>query len=225
MREKPNTTIVSLNQANDGALVLAAKSGDEQAFGILVTRYQKKIFEAALRYARVRQDAEDIVQQAFQKAFIHLHSFEGKSSFCTWLTRIAINEALMILRKGRAFREVRLEEGSGDEDAPADKEISDSGPDPEALYLQKEDAETLFAAMNTLTPLVRTTIELRELAELSTQETATRLGLSVAAVKSRVFHGKAKLRRTLQCIGTNSKDPRRLIASGKENSATFNYHA
>ena len=201
--------------------MLAAQSGDEQAFGTLATRYRKKILDAVLRYARLPQDAEDIVQQAFQKAFIHLNSFEGKSSFRTWLTRIAINQALMSLRKNRAFREVRFDDTRDEESGASAAAIPDSGPDPEAIYLQKEGTETLFAAMKTLSPLLRTAIELRDLAELSTVETARRMGLSVNAVKSRVFHGRAKLRKMLVGFDAGSKDPGRFTTS---NPTGFSYH-
>jgi len=224
MNEKQNAKIVSFDPADDETLVLAAKSGNKQAFGILATRYRQRIFQAALRYARVPQDAEDIVQQALQKAFIHLHSFEGKSSFSTWLTRIAINEALMLLRKGRSVREVWLEDTSGEEtDAPA-MEIADSGPDPEEIYSLKEERKTLFTAMSMLTPLERTAIELRDLAELSTLETARHLGLSVAAVKARVFHGRAKLRRTLLHPKTGPKRPSKIHYTTGANPAGFGYH-
>ena len=121
MNDKLNAKIFSFDPVDDGALVLAAKRGDEQAFEILVTRYQSKIFAIALRYTIVPEDAEDIVQETFQKAFIHLHGFEGKSSFSTWLTRIAINEALLLLRRDRARREVSLE-ATGEEQTTAEKE-------------------------------------------------------------------------------------------------------
>jgi len=224
MNKKPNAKIASFDPSDEEALVLAAQNGDEQAFGILATRHRKKIHDAALRYARLPQDAEDIVQQAFHKAFIHLQSFEGKSSFRTWLTRIAINEALMSLRKSRAFREFRFDDTSEEESSAAAVEISDSRPDPETIYLQKECTETLFAAMKALTPLVRTAIELRDLAELSTVETARRMGLSIAAVKARVFHGRAKLRKTLLRFEASPKDPRRLTVSTQNNPTGFSYH-
>src|SRR5215470_1604351 len=131
MSKHPNAKIASFDPADEEALVLAAQSGDEQAFGILATRHRKKILDAALRYARLPQDAEDIVQQAFHKAFIHLNSFEGKSSFRTWLTRIAINEALMSLRKSRAFREVRFDDTSDEESDASAVQISHAGLDPE----------------------------------------------------------------------------------------------
>ncbi len=184
----------------DEALVAATKGGDELAFDILVRRHRPRIFALALRYARVREDAEDIVQQTFQRAFVHLHQFEGRSSFSTWLTRIAINEALMLLRRGRALREVSIEEPSNTKEASGDLEVSDSSPDPEATCLQREAAQILSAAMHKLTPPVRTAVELRELGELSTRETALRMGLSVAAVKARVFLGRRKLRKILESL-------------------------
>jgi RNA polymerase sigma-70 factor (ECF subfamily) len=197
MNEPAVTTAVSGNPGADEELVVAAKSGDESAFETLFKRYQSRIFALALRYTRVREDAEDVVQQTFHKMFVYLNNFEGKSSFSTWLTRIAINEALMLLRRGRALREVSIDNSSAVEtDAPR-LDISDSSPDPEANYLKREDIEVLSTAINELTLGLRTAIELRELAELSTQETARRMGLSVPAVKARVFQGRRKLRRTL----------------------------
>ena len=208
-----NATIVSVEPAGDHAIALAAKRGDERAFGILFERYQPKIFAVALRYTRVPEDAEDVVQQSFQKAFLHLHNFEGKSSFCTWLTRIAINEALMLLRRGRALREVSIENSSEDEASRNGLEIPDTGPDPEAKYLKREASEALAAAINKLKVGLRTAIELRELAELSTQETARRMGVSVGAAKARVFHGRRKLRNTLRRAGLASKALRRLTVA------------
>ena len=208
MNNKPNTTIALMDLC-DEAVVLAAKRGDEDAFAVLVKRYQRKMFAVALRYASVREDAEDIVQQTFQKAFIHLDNFEGKSSFSTWLTRIAINEALMFLRRGRALREVPIDDSSGRETAASTLDIPDSGPDPEANYLKRESIEVLSAAINELTVRLRTAIQLHELADLSTQETARRMGVSVSAVKARVFHGRRKLRKTLRRIGMSPKGVKR----------------
>ena len=213
MNHDLNKKVVSFDPVDDGALVLAAKGGDEQAFGLLVTRYQRKIFVSALRYTRVPEDAEDVVQQTFQKAFIHLQKFEGKSSFSTWLTRIAINEALMLLRRNRSLRELSFKDTSEEQTASPSMEISDSAPDPEMNFLQSERTQALVAAMNRLTPRLRTAIELRELAELSTRETARRMGISVAAVKARVFHGRAKLRKTLRRPRFASKGVQRLAAA------------
>jgi len=175
-------------------LVAAAKCGENQAFGVLAERHHQKIYSLVLRYVRVREDAEDIVQQTFQRAYIGLHRFEGKSSFSTWLTSIAINEALMLLRRNRGRHEVAIDESSNPEGIPRCLSICHSGIGPEASYLQVEAAEILSAAMNRLTPRVRKAIELRDLRGLSTRETARHMGLSIAAVKARVFHGRKKLR-------------------------------
>src|SRR5216684_7018076 len=155
-------------QLEEAALVVAAKGGDEQALGVLVERYQRRILAIARRFTRIREDAEDIVQQSFQKAFVHLQKFEGKSFFSTWLTRIAINEALMLLRRGRGLREVSIDDLSGDEETTLRLEMRDSRAGPETAFLQGERNQILYEAMDKLTPRTRTAIELRELRELST---------------------------------------------------------
>lgn len=194
---EPNTS--SLNDlTEEGEIVAAAKEGSEEACEILVGRHRGKIFAIAYRFARVREDAEDITQQSFQKAFVHLHKFEGKSSFRTWLTRIAINESLMFLRGKRGHREIPIDE---DSDAVGQVwcrvEISDSDPNPEASYLQREETQILSAAIGQLKPGLRTAVELRDLKGLSTEETARRMGLSISATKSTLARGRNKLRRAL----------------------------
>ena len=182
----------------DAALVAAAKKGDSRAFEVLVGRYQSRIRAIASRFTRVREDAEDIAQQSFQKAFIHLKGFEGNAAFSTWLTRITINEALMWLRRKRASPEVPIEESGVADEAALRPEFPDSDPSPEDRCLQGERKRILTAAINKLTPGMRTAIELRELGELSTEETAQVMELSVGAVKARVFHGRRKLRAMLR---------------------------
>jgi RNA polymerase sigma-70 factor (ECF subfamily) len=184
----------------EAALIRAAKSGDGQAFEVLVARHQRRLLSIARRFSPVREDTEDIVQQSFQKAFVHLHKFEARSSFSTWLTRIAINEALMLLRKSRGLREVSIDDISGDEETSLRLEIPDSRPGPESAFLLDERKRILSAAMNKLTPRTRRTIELRELGELSTEEAARVMGLSVAVVKGRLFHGRRKLHKVLSAV-------------------------
>ena len=197
MNHNAEPTIACLTDpAPEQMLVVAAKSGDEQAFETLFKRHRQKILRIVLRYAHVREDAEDIVQQSFQKAFVHLHKFEGKSSFSTWLTRIAINESLMLLRHGRALREVSVDD-HGEAEGNASLEMPDSSPDPEASYLRRERVQILSETLGNLRPGMRKAIELRELAELSTEETAQRMGVSVAAVKGRLFHARKKLQEKL----------------------------
>src|SRR5258705_11442997 len=124
------------DQDEEGALVVAAKSGDGRAFEILIERYQRRVLAVARRFTRIREDAEDIVQQSLQKAFVHLHKFEGKSCFSTWLTRIAINEALMLLRRDRGHREVSINDLRGSEETAFGLRSPDSRACPEGVFLQ-----------------------------------------------------------------------------------------
>src|SRR6266403_2334877 len=193
---------VSLNDpaAKDAALVVAAQSGDRHAFEILVERHEQTIFFVARRITHTREDAEDVVQQSFQKAFIHLRKFEGRSAFSTWLTRIAITEALMFLRRNRGLREVLIDDLNGNEEATTALEVPDASPDPEAVYSRREWAEMLSLAMNELPYGTRRAIQLREIEERSSEETARIMGISVAALKGRMFHGRRKLRERLKHI-------------------------
>jgi RNA polymerase sigma-70 factor (ECF subfamily) len=192
-RSKP-TILYSSDPGTDEVLVLAAKNGNQRAFEVLVERHQQRMLAFARRYTRVREDAEDVVQQTFQKAFIHLNKFQGKSSFSTWLTRIAINEALMLMRRGRGRREIPVDDSNDHGVADSAMEIPDPSPDPETSYLRRERVQILSETLGNLRPGMRKAIELRELAELSTEETAQRMGVSVAAVKARIFHARKKLR-------------------------------
>jgi len=196
-KSQPLADVLRTSKNEEVELVLAAKGGDRSSFEILVARHQHRLLNVARRFTRIREDAEDIVQQSFQKAFVHLHKFEGKSSFSTWLTRIAINEALMLLRRGRAVREISIDDSSGDQETAARLEIADSRPGPEREFLEGERKRILSAALNELTPRTRIAIELKELGGLSTEEAAGVMGLSIAVVKGRLFHGRRKLHRVL----------------------------
>jgi RNA polymerase sigma-70 factor (ECF subfamily) len=192
--ERARANAAPVNCSGDEAeLVAGARAGHAPAFDELFKRYERRTFTIAHRITRNHEDAEDIVQQSFLKAFVHLHKFEGKSSFSTWLTKIAINEALMLLRRGRRLREASIDDSTRTEEGAFALETPDSRPSPESNYSQRERERILCVAMNELTPGMRIAIELRELSELSTEETAGMMGLSVGAVKSRVFHGRRKL--------------------------------
>ncbi len=179
------------------AFLVAAKRGDSAAFEILCKQSANKVFHMARRMMRNNEDAEDVVQESFQQAFIHLKSFNGESRFSTWLSRIAINAALMKLRRKHRLWDVSLDESAETEEPSARIEVEDQGPNPEQLYAQQEQQRILSQAMNELTPGMRKAIELRELDERSTEETARIMGISVSAVKARVFHGRRKLRERL----------------------------
>jgi RNA polymerase sigma-70 factor (ECF subfamily) len=217
--DEQEATIVSFRHlATEETLVAAAKNGNEHAFEILVKRYEQRILTIAQRYTRVREDAKDVAQQTFQSAFVHLDRFEGKSSFSTWLTRIAINEALMLLRRRRTLREVPADEATDGEGHSSSTEMSDSNSDPETSYARHERAQILTAAIGSLSPRLRRAIQLRELGELSTSETARRLGLSVGAVKARLFHARRKLRQALARCVKSARMPKNDIVTDAPNS-------
>jgi RNA polymerase sigma-70 factor (ECF subfamily) len=175
----------------------AAKSGDSAAFESLCKQAASRVFHVARRMMRNNEDAEDVLQESFQQAFVHLKSFNGDSRFSTWLTRIAINTALMKLRKKNPLRDVSLDESAETEEPSYRIDVVNLGLNPEQLCAQEEQQRILSEALNALTPGMRKAIELRELDERSTAETAQIMGISVSAVKARVFHGRKKLRDTL----------------------------
>src|SRR5229473_6493076 len=185
----------------EDAFLAAAKRGDPAAFEILCKQSANTVFHIARRMMRSNEDAEDVVQESFQLAFIHLKSFKGDSRFSTWLSRIAINAALMKLRKKHRLWDVSLDESAETEQPSSRLDVEDQGPNPEQLYAQKERQRILSEAVSDLTPGMRKAIELRELDERSTEETARMMGISVGAVKARVFHGRRKLRARLKSYG------------------------
>ncbi len=181
---------------DESALVAAAKAGDISAFETLVGRYERKIFRLTQNITQNREDAEDAMQEAFLKAYEHLQAFEGNSRFYTWLVRIAVNQALMKLRKRRP-NVVSLDEevDTGEDMVP--REVEDWGPSPADRYAQTELSEILTKVIGELDPSFRIVFQLRDIEELSTEETAEALGLSVPAVKSRLLRARLKLRQTL----------------------------
>ena len=177
-------------------LVTAAKSGDTKAFEELVNRYEKKIFRLTMNITRNTEDAEDSMQDAFMKAYSHLKTFEEGSRFYTWLVRIAANEALMRLRKRRPNQFSLDEPIEGDEEL-IPRDIEDWGPSPEQRYAQSEMRTILNSVIDDLPPDFRVVFVLRDVEGLSTEETASTLGISVAAVKSRLLRARLRLRQKL----------------------------
>src|ERR1700730_14917538 len=176
----------------------AAKRGDSAAFEFLCKQSANMVFRVARRMMRNNEDAEDVLQESFQQAFIHLQHWLGHSRFSTWLSRIAINAALMKLRKKQHLWDVSLDESDENEQSGSWLDVEDKGLNPEQLYVQRERQQILAEAMNELAPGTRKAIELRELDERSGEETARIMGISVSAVKARVFHGRKKLRERLK---------------------------
>jgi RNA polymerase sigma-70 factor, ECF subfamily len=179
------------------ALVQAAKSGDLEAFSQLVKRYDRNIFRIAQHITHNEEDAQDVVQEAFLKAYTNLEQFQGNSKFYTWLVRIAVNEALMKLRRRRADKTVSIDEDVETEDGSMPREVADWSPNPEQLYGQSELGDILKKTIQGLSPGFRTVFVLRDVEGLSTEETAEMLGLSVPAVKSRLLRARLQLRERL----------------------------
>ena len=191
-----NLSMGDTQRASEARLVSAAKRGQREAFGELCERHAKRIYHTTLRVTRNHEDAEDALQDSYVSAFVHLRNFDGRSSFYTWLTRIAINAALMKLRKNRGSREVPMGELAGTQDASLRFDLADWHPDPEENCARQERQKLVVGAVSGLRPSLRKVIEIRELQESSMRETAERLGISVAATKGRLFHAKAALRKT-----------------------------
>src|ERR1700727_2047625 len=178
-------------------LVRRAKRGDNSACEELVRRYDRNVCRIAQHITQNREDAEDVVQEAFLKAYGNLAQFQEQSKFYTWLVRIAVNEALMKLRRRRPERTVSLDEEIKTEDDSLPREIADWSPNPEQQYNQSELREILSKTIQGLPPGFRTVFVLRDVEGLSTEETAAALELSVPAVKSRLLRARLHLRERL----------------------------
>jgi len=191
----PTTTIPA--GFDESVLVAQAKAGDQNAFAELVRRYERKVYRLAKNITRNDEDAEDVLQDAFLKAYTHLDNFKGDSKFYTWIVRIAVNEALMRLRKRKTDRTVPLDEPVELGEETVQREIAVWEDNPEQQYSQEEWRRILDEAVDTLKPDFRTVFVLRDIEELSTEETAETLGISVPAVKSRLLRARLALRERL----------------------------
>jgi RNA polymerase sigma-70 factor (ECF subfamily) len=189
---------------NEAQLVAAARAGDLDAFDQLVSRYERKIFRLTMHITQNREDAEDAMQEAFLKSYEHLPNFQGDSRFYTWLVRIAVNQALMKLRKRRPNL-VSLDEPVETEDDMVEHQIRDWGPSPEQRFAQTELHEILSRAIAQISPDYRTVFTLRDVEGISTEETAQLLGISVPAVKTRLLRARLKLRGILSTYFQGSK--------------------
>jgi RNA polymerase sigma-70 factor (ECF subfamily) len=177
-------------------LVASARAGDAAAFEELVSRYEDKIFRLAKNITGNREDAEDAMQDAFFKAFAHLDDFHGESRFYTWLVRIAANEALMRLRK-RHPNHFSLDQPIEGDSELLPRELEEWSPNPEQLYAKSELDGIVSKLVDQLEDEYRIVIVLRDMEEMSTQETAAALSISVSAVKSRLLRARLKLREKL----------------------------
>jgi RNA polymerase sigma-70 factor, ECF subfamily len=163
----------------------------------LVRRYQNKIFRLAQHITQNREDAEDVLQETFLKGYEHLDQFQGNSKFYTWIVRIAVNQALMKLRRRKNDKSVSLDETIDTGEDTMVREIAAWDEDPEERLSREELGDILNTAIDSLEAPYRSVFVLRDIEELSTEETAEALGLSVPAVKSRLLRARLQLREKL----------------------------
>ncbi len=186
----PNTDEVELIQR--------VQRGDKEAFRVLVERYQARAVRLAFTVVRERAEAEDVVQEAFVKAYLSIAEFENKSSFFTWLYRIIVNMAIDFRRK----RQRRGIEQSFDspaqgadrnEEKPLSDVIPDEGPNPEAQFIGKHSLGVMKRSLDSLSEEHRVVVLLREIEGLSYDEIADSLGVAKGTVMSRLFYARKKL--------------------------------
>lgn len=182
---------------DEAALVARAKAGDDGAFSELVEHYERRIFRLAKHITQSDEDAEDVLQESFLKAYEKLDTFQGNSKFYTWLVRIAVNEALMKLRKRKSDKSVSLDEQLDTGEDMVAREVAVWDDTPEQRYSQEELKGILDQAVEGLEPIYKVVFQLRDVDELSTEETAEALGISIPAVKSRLLRARLQLREKL----------------------------
>jgi RNA polymerase sigma-70 factor (ECF subfamily) len=187
------TQVAVATQWSEVELIRAGQQGDRQAVETLFRRYQRQLFQTALRVLGNAEDAEDALQDGLLSAFRNLRRFEGRSQFSTWLTRIVINAALMRRRSAKARPAISLDETPREEELPASERFADDGPNPEQVFAGTELREMISANLDELSPLLRTAFLLREVEGYSTGEAAKKLGVTENTLKARLWRARHQL--------------------------------
>jgi|SRR5579884_730834 RNA polymerase sigma-70 factor (ECF subfamily) len=180
-------------ELNEARLIRAGQKGDAQAVETLFRRYQRPLFQTALRVLGNTEDAEDALQDGLLSAYRNLRRFEGRSQFSTWLTRIVINAALMKRRSAKARPAISLDEPPRDDELPAAERFADDSPNPEQLYTGTELREMINENLDQLSPLLRSAFVLREVQGYSTGEAAKKLGVTENTLKARLWRARHQL--------------------------------
>jgi RNA polymerase sigma-70 factor, ECF subfamily len=183
-----------LTAQRDEQLVSGAKAGSDEAFAELQNLYAQRLYSTIVRITRNHEDAEDALQDTFLRVYLAVRSFEGRSSFYSWVTRIAINSAFMVLRKRRARPEVSFELPLHDADDLPHFQIEDSSPNPEQICHERQQWVRMLHSIQNLQPNVQGTIRIRVATGSSLKEIARTQGISVASVKSRLHRARVQLR-------------------------------
>jgi RNA polymerase sigma-70 factor, ECF subfamily len=187
------TQVAVSTQFNEQTLIRAGQRGDQQAVEALFRRYQRPLFQTALRVLGNTEDAEDALQDGMLSAYRNLKRFEGRSQFSTWLTRIVINAALMRRRSAKARPAVSLDEAPREDELPAAERFADDGPNPEQVFESTEIREMISENLDELSPLLRTAFVLREVQGFSTGEAAKKLGVTENTLKARLWRARHQL--------------------------------
>jgi RNA polymerase sigma-70 factor, ECF subfamily len=178
---------------SDQHLVVAARSGCRSAFNELWNLYSHRVYKTVFNITKNKQDAEDALQDSFFRAFLSLESFEGRSSFYSWVTRIAINSALGTLRKRRCRPEASHNPAFQQEDEGAPREVIDLAPDPEQMCDQHQRCARLMQAIQRLPTSLQEAVQTRMTENCSVKEVASRLNISESAAKSRLYRARTRL--------------------------------
>ena len=186
-----------MRDLSDDALLTLAQEKDEAAFEELMRRNSSSSFKLALSILKDRQDAEDELQNSYWNAWRYLGRFQRDSKFSTWISRIVINQCLMRLRKARKASFLYLDDGAAGGELSV-MELPDRGPTPEAALGGKEMSAVLHREIRRMPPILRSVLVLRDLDELSMDDVAVRLGISLVAAKSRLLRARAELRQRLE---------------------------
>ena len=180
----------------DRQLVSEAQAGSSDSFDQLQRLYRPKLYCTILAITKNREDAEDALQDTFLRAYIALRYFEGRSSVYSWLTRIAINSALMILRRRRVRAEVFFDSTSGEQDSSHLLQVKDAALNPEQVWAQQQQCTHVLSAIERLDPKLRAPVQVLLTRECSMNEIAQTLDITVAAVKARLHRARRRLTST-----------------------------
>lgn len=194
-RQIPDIDFRKRREPSEAELVAAAKAGSPNAFAELQSQYSRRLYRTIFGITKNHEDTEDALQDTFLHAFVAIRNFEGRSSVYSWMTRIAINSALMILRKQRSRPEVCFEGQRGGDELPH-LEFRDSTPNPEQRLDQHQRCVCMLSTIQRLDPKLRTAVLSRITHERSIKETACTLNLTEAALKTRLLRARRRLART-----------------------------
>ena len=184
---------LSDQKLSEQKLIRAGQRGDAQAIETLFRRYQRQLFQTALRVLGNAEDAEDALQDGLLSAYRNLKRFEGRSQFSTWLTRIVINAALMKRRSAKSRPAVSLDDTQHEDELPIAERFADEGPNPEQVYAGTEIRQMINENLDDLSPLLRTAFLLREVEGYSTGEAARKLGVTENTLKARLWRARHQL--------------------------------